>query len=68
MLEQESHSHNGGGGGYRMWYHMTDRLIGGDLSLSIKNKTLLANMWPLEDKSMFSIKIYCLSGSKSHIL
>jgi hypothetical protein len=25
---------------------------------------LLANMLPLEDKSMFSIKIYCLSGKE----
>jgi hypothetical protein len=29
-----------------------------------KNKTLLANMLPEEDKSMFSIKIYCLSGKE----
>jgi hypothetical protein len=50
LIRSHRVSQGGGGGGY----HMRGKFI----PVYKKNKILLVNMLPLEDKSMFSIKIY----------
>ena len=53
-----------GGGESQAVSHDGKAYIGENVSLSITIKTVLANVCPLDAKSMFSIKIYCYSTNQ----
>jgi hypothetical protein len=57
-----------GGGESQAVSHDGKAYIGGNLSLSITIKTMLANVCPLDAKSMFSIKIYCYSTNQRELV